>query len=318
MDQQGQLFTIDAMFALLLITVIIGVSANAMDIPGNQIQFSSSEQSAQRIITNAAEILIKTPGNPENWEEYRNVNDLIPGLSVGDVGTNNLTPNLLSKRKIFCLKQNPGLLKKLIPSYMDASLVIYPMDPSLTPITITNKNPPDGAADVYVINRTVMYDYGLITSYICINPDCKDHPYVCAHSYSKFDKHNAPGFNGDITGWICSPVNIKHDIINSTDFYILTDPQAVADNSAMWIVDRSDNTTENGQKFGTAPLKINAIIMGLLRTDDSVIILHVFMPDPNKSFRVYLVGVPKGTPIQNMKIDNMGYKTAFFVLKIWT
>ncbi len=306
------------MFALLLITVIIGISANAMDIAGNQIQSSSFEQSSQRIMENAADILIKTPGNPANWEEYRNVNDFIPGLLEDTMGTNVLTPNLLSKRKIFCLKQNPGLVKKLIPSYMNASLVIYPMNPLLTPITITNKNPPDDAADIYVINRTVMYDYGLITPYLCIDPNITCHSYVCTHSYSKFDTHRSPDFNGNVAGWICSPVTIKHDIINSTDFYILTDPQVLADDSAMWIVDRSDNMTENGQKFGSVPVNINTLITRLLRDDDTdVIILHVFLPDTSKLFKVYLVGVPKGTPIQDVKIDNMGYRLAFFVLKIW-
>jgi hypothetical protein len=37
MDTDGQLFTIDALLALILLTVMIGVSANTMDIVGNKI-----------------------------------------------------------------------------------------------------------------------------------------------------------------------------------------------------------------------------------------------------------------------------------------
>ncbi len=62
LDDLGQLFTIDAMFALLLITVLIGISASAMDIAGNKIHVYSSEQSLQRVAVDSADILIKTPG----------------------------------------------------------------------------------------------------------------------------------------------------------------------------------------------------------------------------------------------------------------
>ena len=37
LDNIGQLFTIDALLALVLITVMIGVSANTMGIVGNKI-----------------------------------------------------------------------------------------------------------------------------------------------------------------------------------------------------------------------------------------------------------------------------------------
>ncbi len=65
----GQVFTIDVMFALFLITVLIGLSANAMDNAGYKILEYSSEQSLQRIAGDTADVLIKTPGTPENWEE---------------------------------------------------------------------------------------------------------------------------------------------------------------------------------------------------------------------------------------------------------
>ena len=59
------------MLALLLITVLIGVSANTMGIVGNKISEYSSEQSIQRIADDTADVLIKTPGIPENWENYK-------------------------------------------------------------------------------------------------------------------------------------------------------------------------------------------------------------------------------------------------------
>lgn len=88
MDNFGQIFTIDALFALLLITVLIGVSANSMDIAGDKIIEYSTEQSFQRIAENMADILIKTPGNPEHWENNKCLATVTPGLADFQNGTN--------------------------------------------------------------------------------------------------------------------------------------------------------------------------------------------------------------------------------------
>lgn len=113
-DNNGQIFTIDALLALLLITILIGVSANTMGIVGDKILEYSSEQSIQRIAGDTADVLIKTPGEPENWENYKYFTNIIPGLADIENGTNKFG-NLLSMRKIFSLKKNPELIKRLLP-----------------------------------------------------------------------------------------------------------------------------------------------------------------------------------------------------------
>jgi len=114
MDNIGQVFTIDALLALLLITLLIGVSANTMGIVGDKILEYSSEQSIQRIAGNTADVLIKTPGAPESWENYKYFTNIIPGLADIENGTNKFG-NVLSMRKISSLKKNPELIKRLLP-----------------------------------------------------------------------------------------------------------------------------------------------------------------------------------------------------------
>lgn len=295
MDRFGQLITIDLMLALIIITLIIGISANAMDIVGNRIQFYSSEHSMQRIVEDAANILIKTPGNPEHWEGYGEVNDITPGLAELSDDNGKLNSNMLSREKIFSLKQNPKLMDKLFPSYMGASLVIYPCNSSLPTIVIMNKTHTNPTY-VYSVNRTVLYNYGRVSPYLTIRPNNSlDNGYICAHSFLTFDKHQRPNFNKKISGWICLPLNVRQKDIHSTDFYILTDPPNIKDNSAVWLMDRSDNITENIRRFEASPVLVTPVISGLLKNDSNdVIILHVFMSgDVNKLFNAYLVGVPK-------------------------
>ena len=162
MDHSGQVFTIDAMFALLLITVIIGFSANAMDIAGNKAGDYSTELSIERIAGDTVDILIKTPGSPENWEELKSFKSITPGLAKLENSTKTTSRNILAMNKISCLKRNPDLLKKILPSSMSYSLMIYPINPTLPTIEILNKTPPLDVGDVLVINRTVSYDYNII------------------------------------------------------------------------------------------------------------------------------------------------------------
>jgi hypothetical protein len=327
LDDSGQLFTIDAMFALILITVLIGISANAMDIAGNKIHDYSSEQSLQRVAADTADVLIKTPGSPENWEMMKTVNWVTPGLAELQIGTKMTLVNTLSFKKVARLKENPYLLKKMFPAATGYSIMIYPMDQSIPSIEVQNRNPPKDTADIVVVNRTILYDYMFMDTYISIKPDYygkrgDGSEYFCTHSNMAFFNHKRPDFKNHKSGWICSPFSIELDDINSKDFYILTDPPLFNDNyvwSARWIIDKPDKITKTSEKFSSTPIQINTKISEFSGNNTrEVFVLHVLTSgDPEKTFNTYLVGVPKGTPPINVRLDCMKPQPAFFVLKLW-
>ena len=62
------------------------MSADAMDIVGNKIYDYSTENSLDRIANDAADILINTPGSPENWEEIKYGTRITPGLAKYEIG----------------------------------------------------------------------------------------------------------------------------------------------------------------------------------------------------------------------------------------
>ncbi len=311
------------MFALFLITLLIGLSANAMDNAGYKILEYSSEQSLQRIAGDTADVLIKTPGSPENWEEGNPSTLATPGLAEIDYRTKMIVGNTLSMRKIFYLKDNPNLLKRMLPSGMDYSLMIYPTNTSLPIIEVQNKNPPKGVKDVSVINRTVLYDYMIIEIYSKIIPDTyfvnDESPYVCTHSHMDFYKHQCPDFKKKRSGWLCNAFNMNLEEIKSNDFYILTDPPFNTNFNAKWIIDTPDNTTFNAQNFTSNPIMINSRILELLGNKTSeVFVFHVFTSgDIENTFNTYLIGVPKGTPPNDIRIYNMKPQPAFLILKLW-
>jgi len=319
LDNYGYIFTIDALLSLILITVIIGVSADAMDIAGNKITDYSSEQSYGRITEDTADILIKTPGSPDNWENDIFLNHVTPGLREV-----NSTPadNKLSMTKINYLKLHPYLMEKLIPEGLNCSLMIYPNDPSLSPIPVINRTPDKDDSDVYVVNRTISYEYNLYKTYSSIKmnnigDNYNTSIYMCPNSLLRFNEHKLPDYKRSEPGWICTPFKINAEEVNSTDFYLITDPQLVSDKNSMWLIDRPDNTSGAPQKFLKTPVNINYQVHEMW-DGNGILVFHVFTSGvSDKLFNVYLVGVPAGTPLNNIKTEYLGLKSAYFIFKIW-
>jgi hypothetical protein len=323
LEAKGQIFTIDAMLAILIVTVLIGVSADAMDIADNKITEYSSEHSIERIAECAADILIKTPGSPDKWEELNDYDKVTPGLAVAENDTGKVVENTLNMRKVMCLKENPDLMNKILPPHMNSRLMIYPSDTYFPIIAVHNNSPQGNTADVYLVNRTVLYDNMFMKSVIRIKPGISrdvtsEYEYICTHSNSE-NQHKRPDFMNKKGGWLCNPFNINSNDIILNDYYMLTDPPVLSDNSAKWIIDKPDNISENFQKFITKPIKLNSRFSELLGDHkNATITLHVYMGgDQEKSFNTYIVSVPRGTSLEYIRLDYMNPMPAFLVLKVW-
>jgi hypothetical protein len=314
-DDKGQAFTLDVMLALIIITIIMGISADAMDFASYKSSDYSSRFSLERVTTDAADMLIKTPGSPDDWEKYGN-EFITPGLAEIDSETGKVIPNTLSVKKINKLINiyNYTIYGTILPQGVNSSLIIYPSNPSLSPIEIM-KNDPKNAVDVAVANRTVTFDplnievviyndtHKIKYSEICPNPD-----------HSSVESEDKPK-------WACQYFNITLSELNSTDFYILTVPANIGDDSPVWILDRPEKGFDNGngEKFNPNPVKINEKISSLLGNDTKgVLWFHVRTPgNKDRNFDSYIVSVPQGTPQEQVNVDNLNPEPWFFVLQVW-
>lgn len=314
-DNGGQVFSLDVMMALIIITVILGVSANAMDMVSYKAQDYSLRFSLERATTDAADVLIKSPGSPDKWENYEFSFDTVPGLAKKE------SPNTLSFTKILKLKNNYNQLiyGKILPDSVNSSMVIYPTNLSLSPLVVMNNTVPASACEVAVANRTVLCDFMYITTVIkvkgCHTISTKQglEWEICPHI-----DHKQPDFKTENSGYICHHFNITARDLNSTDFYVITDP-ASATNSARWDIDRADAQIDSKEGFNNGPILVNdKISTAMGNNTKSVLWLHILTKgDPEDSFDVYIVGVPKGTSLDHVKLEYLGPQPCFFVLQVW-
>lgn len=315
MDKRGYIFSLDVFFSILIIVLILGISANAMDITGNKILDFNSEQTYERIANDMCDVLLKTSGSPSDWERMTTLVGATPGLKDDGNGT---AMNKVSMKKINSLKSNPKLLNRIMPEGFNCSIMLYSIDSALPNISIIDGNP-QNASEVYTVNRTVSYSYDSYVVYSTIKKDNyfdNSDDYSCPHS-TLYDQHQKPDFDRSKPGWICTEFKVPKQDLNRTDFYLLTDPPVLLDNNASWLIDKPSNTNETPKKFSNGPLNINSIIKGL-SADDGVIIFHVYTSGKETSlFDVYLVGVPVGSSINSVKLNYFGIKQGYFILKMW-
>lgn len=328
-EKRGVVFSTDLMIALIIITVVLGVSADAMDGVGSKIQDYSYANSVDRMAISAADMLIKNPGTPENWEELGNFNGVTPGLSHVNHVNSGLSQKTLSLQKINSLKENYDELMRgrVIPPYHDSSLTICPVDPSMEPITMGEIS--TSSSDVVVVNRRVLCNFYNPSIMVFIDAmkynsnksKQKVGGFICPHKdITGNPSHIAVDYKNKKSGWTCYHFRVTQDMLNSKDFYLMTDPVHVTDNSAVWIIDCSENSTEDSHPFSNQPIRVNDVIRACIGNKTTGILwLHVFSSgNSEKAFNTYLAGYPKGTPVEKAKIQYLNPQPCIFIFKMST
>jgi hypothetical protein len=320
-DSWGQAFSLDIMLALIIVTVILGVSADAMDMVSYKAQDYSLRVSLERVTTDAADILIKSSGSPDKWENSGFSLDIVPGLAKKEEDIT--VPNTLSLIKILKLKMdyNQLMYGKILPEGVNSSMMIYPTNPSLSPLVIMNNTVPTYASEVAVANRTVLCEFMHVTTVVKMKGRLNSVGYpeqgleweVCPHN-----DHKDPDSKSGDQGWACHHFNVTAFDLNSTDFYVITDPASVT-SSARWDIDRADAQTECKEKFSNGPILVNDKITAFMGNGTSAVLwFHILTKGGSKdSFEGYIVGVPKGTPLDQVRLDYLGPQPCFFVLQVW-
>jgi hypothetical protein len=316
-DNQGQVFSIDALFALILITVVIGMSASAVDIAGFKISDYSAGMSLDRIAIDAADILINTPGSL-NWEKSNSTSFITPGLAQDNNGSKNST-KILSYNKIAQLKTSyQELMGNILPRGASSSLSIEPSNSKLETMIIGNKTPSVYVSEVAAVNRTVLVNFRDFKVLVNIEkPTQSDH---CPHyDFGENIGHEKTNYTNNSMIWNCKCFKITQKDLNTTDFYILTDQSAKSDNMARWILDSQNNCSEEQEIFQIQPQPVNDKICSIIdENNEAVCWLHVLTSnDLSKQFNTYLIGVPKGTSPEDVRIEYLNPQPCFFVFKVW-
>lgn len=169
MDDKGIIFTTDLLLALIIVTMAIGLSLSQFEQLNYGIQHFTVRQGLDKTVNDAADYMIKNPGNPVNWDfQDTPPSNTLPGLTfINDNGYPEI--HYLDGNKIQKLNNNKGLLVNLVNpggslSNTNFHLTLNLINPdgsqgsNLLDIS-SNLNTLSTANEVAVANRTVMVNY---------------------------------------------------------------------------------------------------------------------------------------------------------------
>lgn len=323
-ENGGMVFSMEIMLAIVVITVIIAISADALDISSGRFYRISESHSVDIIANEAANILITTPGSPCNWEEYDvdTLNDINPGLSAIDKDKCSMN-NVLDIKKIEKLREAyPKLIPgRILPLEMHSSIILYPLNQDLATIKVNEVNN-SNIKEVYVVNRTVSVKMTTWKPLVTINIkkiiEEDNYGEKCTHNGFFSDVHYKPDFHLNHEGWICRQIHITPSDMDNYDFYIFQEG-LILDETTFWFMDQPDNIKSEKHTFSSAPICINENIKKILdEKGEGVIWFHIHFPAGiNESSKVYVVAIPRGTSSDMLKTEYLTPQPYYFVLKVW-
>lgn len=155
MPSRAQLFTLDLLLALIPLTIVLGISANAMGGVVTQVQEYAVGYSIQRAANDAADTLAKTPGVPINWNSTNP--PTVPGIAYYDPTENDTVPLLLDESKVAVL--NVTHVNQLLNNrYPYFNLTIRGLENTALNITVCSNGTKTTVTDLAVVERNLLYN----------------------------------------------------------------------------------------------------------------------------------------------------------------
>ncbi len=158
MNNKAQLFTLDLLLALVSLTLVLGMSANAIVGVTTQIQEYSTTYAFYVRTNDALDVLVKTSGVPVDWEDSGNIS--LVGLAAWDISNNKPISNYIDAWKYYSLNSS-DLVNLLGTSNYNLSIYIYNMSSyNISNFSLPNYGAPvpDNATEIISAERIALID----------------------------------------------------------------------------------------------------------------------------------------------------------------
>jgi hypothetical protein len=292
--------SLDLLLALIPITIMLGLVAANMGNIMYDTQDTIYRSSLERASADTVNTLLKTSGDPYNWENISSSQVKVVGLAKYD---SNLQPieYVLSPQKLGTLNASgPQAVQNIIGDQYGFYIVITPLNSSETVLwnltsTGTSK---DAAKDVVKVQRDVIYGGFDIVSTIKgathdggmpQNWNAKD-PFPTNKYYNQIYDYYVLIIDRGITS--ASIVVNNHEVLSQNDF-------KGYDRNSNWTVPIPSSYLQNGTGFAYNNFAANFVASG-------------------GSMDVYVVQVPKGTPQDQVTYENARGQKYLFQFYAWT
>lgn len=264
MDRKGMISG-EIIVLLILIVLMIGIIANFTERTSYKITDKTANENLEKQASEFADNLINNPGTPNNWNELKNKNNVIPGLGI--LNENEATVvNSVDYIKLIALKSDYKNLitKQVFNNDFKSSLTLTPLTGSVGEITLGEDNLENPAT----VNRLVKCNF------------------LKKYTIGSFEK-NGPCNSHHITTHSCNHFKLFTSYLKKMDYYLLFEKNSY--NNYYWTIE-STEIPGIPKIANTEKIYLNNIIkQKILLNNNGVIFVHINQENP----KAVLVSVPK-------------------------
>ena len=301
-DSRGQLFSLDLLFALIPLILVLGIVASDMNdimyLVGDSVYRSSTERAA----ADTVDALLKTSGTPYNWESNPTGLKTV-GLASYDPVTNDPIDDVISSAKVGALKghdeyingsnglMGPGYGFNITITYLNGTkkgTSIYPAG--------THPN----GTNVVKVERVVLY--GEMDKVA----ELKD---VIRYTQNPRDYVSSSQFPTDKA------------FLNAYDYYVLVENYNITSARINFNKNQTDAVTPNDFTKGENPI-IRKIDPGMLMNQTTPQYNYweadQVASNPGSYMNIYIIRVDKGTDKSEINLANAIPSSCLFQFYAWT
>ncbi len=299
-DSGGQLFSLDLLFALIPLVLVLGMVASDMDNITYLVQDTVYRSSTDRVASDTLGTLLETSGQPNNWEQNNNSTSRIVGLAKCDANGNPIE-GTISPAKLGALRESD--VQNIIGNNYGFYFTITSMDENttLTNISTNGIGLNSSASDIVRVERVVLYAKLDVVSNL------------------KNDIRNT-GTPRTYTS-PPQPFQTNKVYLDTYDYFALIVNRGYDSGE----VDINGQTAVNHNSFNGDNTRYSNIVVpideSILKNQTSLQYNSVSVTTqskPGASFDVYIIQAPRGTNSTEITLDNVKPRYSRAVLYLWT
>lgn len=299
-DSGGQLFSLDLLFALIPLVLVLGMVASDMDNITYLVQDTVYRSSTDRVASDTLGTLLETSGQPNNWEQNNNSTSRIVGLAKCDANGNPIE-GTISPAKLGALRESD--VQNIIGNNYGFYFTITSMDENttLTNISTNGNGLNSSASDIVRVERVVLYAKLDVVSNL------------------KNDIRNT-GTPRTYTS-PPQPFQTNKVYLDTYDYFALIVNRGYDSGE----VDINGQTAVNHNNFNGDNTRYSNIVVpideSILKNQTSLQYNSVSVTTqskPGASFDVYIIQAPRGTDPSEITLDNVKPRYSRAVLYLWT
>ncbi len=290
-DSEGYVFSLDLLLALIPLTILLGMATADMDAMFYLTQEGVYQSSLQRVATDAASALLETSGTPHNWEQTGN-------------------PSVVGIAKFSDSAQAP-IENDISPAKLGG-------------LNSTNLGELIGPEYGYFINITTVRNnsnyYSLGTYNNSAQNIARVERLVQLAKFEVVSEGTGVRNTGSPRDFTSPPNPFQTNIAynNQFNYYVLVYNYGIT--SARVVINGQtvvpQNQFQNNVPFVRRIIPSN-ILQNQTELRDNSVVLQQVASKPGEYFDAYVVRVPKGTPEDQITLENARPILGRFVMYVW-